>query len=286
MRRTDSAPSGAFSREWLALREDVDRRSRNGEVARTLAGRFALRDHVSVVDLGAGTGANLRATAEHLPQRQSWRLIDKDDALIDESRRLLKAWADRSEERDGRLFLTKGGSTIDVTFASIDLAGDLPRALDGAVDLITASAFFDLVSPSFIQQLARLMTEKRASLYATLTYNGVQRWSPHRPLDSQMSGAFHRHQLGDKGFGPAAGPTAPAHLADQFRVSGYSVIEGDSPWHLDRADRMLIDELVRGHAFAVAETGLVDSKAIEGWVKVQRTGADVGHTDTFAAPAG
>lgn len=284
MRQADSTSSGAFSKEWLALREDVDRRSRNSEVARTLAGRFALRDHVSVVDLGAGTGANLRATAEHLPARQRWLLVDKDNDLIDEARRLLKAWADRSEDKDGALTLTKGSITITVAFEAIDLSRDLPRALDGAVDLVTASAFFDLVSPSFIQQLARLMTEKQACLYATLTYNGVQRWSPHRPLDNQMSGAFHRHQLGDKGFGPAAGPAAAAHLADQFRLSGYSVLEGDSPWTLDRADRMLIDELVRGHAFAVAETGLVDSKAIEGWVKVQRTAAHVGHTDTFAAP--
>ncbi len=284
MRQADSTASGAFSKEWLALREDVDRRSRNSEVARTLAGRFALRDHVHVVDLGAGTGANVRATAAHLPARQSWRLIDKDDALMDEARRRLMAWADHSTGENGALTLSKDGSIISVTFASIDLSRDLPQALDGAVDLVTASAFFDLVSPSFIQQLARLMTANQASLYATLTYNGVQRWSPHRPLDNQMSAAFHRHQLRDKGFGPSAGPAAAGHLADQFRLSGYSVAEGDSPWHLDRADRMLIDELVRGHAFAVAETGLVDSKAIEGWVKVQRTGALVGHTDTFAAP--
>ena len=59
----------------------------------------------------------------------------------------------------------------------------------------------------------------------------------------------------DKGFGPAAGPMAPSHLADQFRLNGYSVLEGESPWDLGRNDRMLIEELVRGHAMAAGETG-------------------------------
>ena len=273
-----------FSTEWLTLREDVDRRSRNRDVANALSARFALRDHINVVDLGAGTGSNLRATADLLPSRQSWLLADKDQALLAAARPRLKAWADRSEETADGLKLFKGHSEISVRFVVLDLAKELDQALAGPIDLVTASAFFDLVSPAFIQSLARAMIDTRASLYATLTYNGVQRWNPHRPLDNQMSGAFHRHQLRDKGFGPAAGPAAAGELADQFRLSGYTIAEGESPWVLDRPDRMLTEELVRGHAMAVAETGIVDSKQIETWVKVQRTGVVVGHTDIFAAP--
>jgi hypothetical protein len=156
--------------------------------------------------------------------------------------------------------------------------------LDGPVDLVTTSAFADLVSADFIRRLAQALETKRCCFYAALTCNGVQHWRPHRPLDNQMSSAFHRHQLRDKGFGPAAGPTAAAVLADQFRLSGFTVLEGDSPWILERSDRMLLEELLRGQAMAVAETGLVEPKAIEAWIKVQRTGAQVGHTDTFAVP--
>lgn len=274
-----------FSKEWLALREDVDLRSRNREVTQTLAARFALREHVTVVDLGSGTGANLRATAPLLPAKQTWVLAERDSSLIAIARNRLKAWADSNEDTADGLRLRKGHSDIGVLFVETDLALDLAAVFhDGDIDLVTASAFFDLTSPAFIKKVVQQSADRRAGFYAALTYNGVQRWSPHRPLDNQMSAAFHRHQLSDKGFGPAAGPMASAEIADQLRMADYTVLEGESPWDLDRGDRMLIDELVRGHAFAVAETGLIGNKQIEDWVRVQRTGAIVGHSDLFATP--
>ena len=273
-----------FSSEWLELREDADRRSRNRDVANALSGHFSLRGHVSVIDLGAGTGTNLRYTAPLLPARQTWLLVDKDATLLQTAKGLLKVWADQSHETADTLTLAKDGRDIRVQFLSIDLASGLAAALEAKADLITSSAFFDLASGKFIHDLVAAAAAKRAAIYAALTYNGIQAWSPHRPLDNRVTAAFHRHQLQDKGFGPAAGPMAATHLSDELRICGYTLIEGDSPWRLDRNDRMLIEELVRGHAMAVSETGLVDAKDIEAWVKVQRTGAVAGHTDIFAAP--
>lgn len=273
-----------FSPEWLALREAADARARNRDVAEALAARFALRETLSVVDLGSGTGANLRATAPLLPARQAWTLTDHDAGLLSTARTRLIAWADTNTSEGDVLHLTKGHAHIAVSFKICDLARDLDNVIAEGTGLVTASAFFDLVSESYIRRLAKAVAQQRAGFYAVLTYNGVQRWSPHRPADNQMASAFHRHMLRDKGFGVAAGPLAPAHLADQFRLNGYTVLEGDSPWRLERGDRMLIEELIRGHAFAVAETGIVDMKTIEAWVKVARNCADVGHIDTFAMP--
>ncbi len=279
-----SEAAAGFSEEWLKLREDVDHRSRNRDVSDALAARLALRDSVRVIDLGAGTGSNLRATAGLLPSKQDWTLVDKDVSLLATARMRLRAWAQSCSEDGAELTLLKSGRSIRVSFAEADLTRDLEMILTRPADLITSSAFFDLTSAEFIRTLVKGVSEARAAFYAALTYNGVQRWQPHRPLDNQMTAAFHRHQLRDKGFGPAAGPSAAAHIADYFKVSGYAVVEGDSPWQLGRNDRMLMDELVRGHAFAVAETGLVATKSIEDWVKVQRTAAVVGHVDIFAAP--
>lgn len=273
-----------FSAEWLRLREPADLRARNTEIADAVAARFALRDSLSVVDLGCGTGSNLRATAPLLPLLQSWTLVDRDEALLDAARNELCAWADRASRDGPALQLHKGRATIDVTFLTCDLSRELDRALAGHPQLVTASALFDLVSAPFIRKLGKAIAAQHAALYAVLTYNGVQRWSPHRPSDNQMSGAFHQHQLRDKGFGPAAGPMAPDLLADQLRLEGYTVLEGDSPWRLSRGDRMLIEELARGTAMAVADTGTVDTKVIEAWIKCARTAADVGHTDTFGVP--
>ncbi len=266
------------------MREGADARARNPDVAEALAARLQLREAVSIIDLGCGSGANLRATAPLLPSRQSWTLVDLDAGLIRCARSTLAAWADEAVADGDELRLRKGAADIVVSFRQADLARDLPAILDGGADLVTASAFFDLTSAEFIRAMARALEQMRASFYGALIYNGVERWTPHRPADNQISSAFHRHQLRDKGFGPASGPMAPAHLADQFRLNGYSVIEGDSPWRLTRGDRMLIEELARGHAMAAAETGLVEAKTIEAWIKAVRTGAEIGHTDIFAAP--
>lgn len=273
-----------FSPEWLHLRESADRAARNSDIANAVSARFALRHEISVVDLGCGTGANLRATAPLLPDKQAWVLIDNDRALLDAARSEIARWADHATDEADVLKIKKGHADIAVTFKALDLAQDLEQAFGTNPALVTASALFDLVSEPFIREVAKLCAERNAAFYTVLTYNGVQRWTPHRPADNQIAGAFHRHQLTDKGFGPAAGPMAPSLLADQFRLNGYSVLEGDSPWVLARNDRTLLQELQRGYAIAAAETNTVDTKTIETWIKVQRHGAEVGHTDIFAAP--
>lgn len=273
-----------FSPEWLDLREAADRRARNAEIANAVAARFALREELTVLDLGAGTGANLRAIATLLPKRQNWVLVDNDRSLTEVATHMLSRWADIARRDGNTLHLSKDGSDIAVTFIVADLADAWAGLPEAGTHLVTASAFFDLVSEDYIGALARRVSTIGAAFYATLTYNGLERWIPHRPADNQVAANFHSHQMRDKGFGPAAGPLAATTLADAFRLNGYIVLEGESPWQLDRSDRMLIDELVRGHAIAATEAGGIDAKTIVGWINVPRTGAVVGHTDTFAVP--
>jgi len=274
-----------FSPDWLALREAADHRSRNRELASALAARLQQREHVSVVDLGCGTGSNLRATSELLPDRQSWTLVDHDPALLAAAKDTLARWADGVEDTGEVLTITKSHKVVTVRFRQADLAADLDAALGSPADLVTASALFDLVSAEYIRRFVGAIVSRRAAFYTVLTYNGIQRWTPHRPADNAMTAAFHRHQMTDKGFGTAAGPMAPSHLADEFRNAGYAVQEGDSPWRLTAPrDAGLIKELADGFAGAVRETGKVDAKTIDAWMKVVRTGAETGHTDTLALP--
>lgn len=276
-----------FDPAWLALREPADHRARNAELAEALSARFALRDTLNIVDLGCGTGSNLRALAELLPATQTWTLVDYDPALLAAARTTLQAWADSAvDDPDGSLALRVKGRALKIRFARHDLNDDLAPVLGDAANLVTAAAFFDLASPAFIKRAAQAVIARRAVFYTVLTYNGIQHWTPKRPADNQMTAAFNRHQMTDKGLGPSAGPTAPAHLADQFRIGGYSVLEGDSPWKLVAPrDAGLIAELATGHADAVAETGAVDARTIEQWRAITHTGAEIGHTDTLAIPA-
>jgi SAM-dependent methyltransferase len=274
-----------FSPQWLALREPVDHRSRSADIVQALAARLQGRQQVAVVDLGCGTGSNLRATAPLLPSEQHWTLVDFDPRLLAVARQTLADWADRAEAGADTLVLTKDARRITVRFHRADLDRELDAALGDKPDLVTASALFDLCSPQFIKAFARAVADRRAVFFTVLTYNGIQRWTPRQPSDPAMIAAFHAHQMTDKGFGASAGPTAPAHLADAFRLSDYTVSEGDSPWVLDSGDIDLVRDLASGFADAVAETRKVDAGTIDAWRRVQRTGAIVGHTDTLAMPA-
>ena len=274
-----------FSPDWLALREPVDHRSRNPQLVRALQARFEGRSTVTVVDLGCGTGSNLRAVAPLLGPEQSWTLVDNDPELLVAARDTLRRWADEATADGDTLRLTRDGRQIAVGFRQANLAQDLEAALGEPADLITASALFDLASPEFIRQVAVAVAARRAAFYTVLTYNGIQRWTPRHPADNAMTAAFHQHQMRDKGFGPSAGPTAPAHLADRFRLGGYGVLEGESPWVLGPGDARLIGELQRGFVEAVRETRALDDKTLDAWAKAPRTGCEVGHTDTLAVPA-
>jgi SAM-dependent methyltransferase len=275
-----------FSPEWLALREAADHRSRHEALARQMAGRFAGSDQITVVDLGCGTGSNLRCTARWLETtHQSWTLVDYDPKLLAAASERLSSWADRAIKDDAGLVLTKGRKTITVAFRQADLTQNLDLALGDKPDLITASALFDLCSQSFISTFAKAVAARKAVFYTVLTYNGEQRWTPAHPSDDALAAAFHAHQITDKGFGGSAGPKAPEALRTAFQAAGYTVREGDSPWVLSNpADERLIGELAPGFAGAVRETGTVEARAVDAWLKIARTGAHVGHTDTLAVP--
>jgi SAM-dependent methyltransferase len=273
-----------FSPDWLALREAADHRSRDTGLAATLTRQFAERDRITVVDIGCGTGSNLRATSVLLGPAQAWTLVDYDPRLLAAARERLATWADEARAVGGILHLRKAGRAITVTFREADLNGDLDLALGRDMDLVTASAFFDLASAEFIARFTHAVAARRATFYTVLTYNGIQTWTPPHPADAEMAAAFHAHQATDKGFGAAAGPLAPQALAGAFKAARYDVAEGDSPWLLGTSDGALLRELVPGFAGAVAATQRVAQTTIDGWLSVARTAAVVGHTDTLALP--
>jgi SAM-dependent methyltransferase len=271
-----------FDAGWLDLREPADHRSRNEELARMLGRHFGRRGQVCVLDLGCGTGSNLRATAPLLAAEQHWTLVDHDQTLLDAAVVRLSAWASAAERRDGQLRLIKGGKQITVRLRRADLARDLEGVFEVRPNLVTASALFDLASADFIAAAAAEVVRSRAVFYTVLTYNGMQRWTPKHEADAAMASAFRSHQVSDKGFGEAAGPIAPALLVAAFDAAGYAVSEGDSAWRLEAGDEALIAGLVPGFVAAVRETSLVPEARVADWLKVHRTGALVGHTDTLA----
>jgi SAM-dependent methyltransferase len=269
-----------FDPGWLALREPADHAARSAVVMQAVARHFAGRDSLRIVDLGCGTGSNLRGTFAHLPDRQKWTLVDYDTRLLDAARKTLGAWADQARETADGLVLTKAGKTLTVSFRQADLSAGVAPVLDAFPDLVTAAALFDLISADWIEGFARDLSARRLPFLTVLTYDGRAVWTPPHEDDAHVHTAFNADMTRDKGFGRAAGGAATAALVAAFGSAGYGTTTGDSPWLLSRAnDAALIDELARGIAGAVP--GSADWLA----ARLNAVTCEIGHTDLLALPS-
>jgi hypothetical protein len=276
-----------FSADWLALREPVDHRSVSPLVRDAMRKWIGPRKQIDIIDLGCGSGSNLRGLAPYLPSAQHWRLVDWDQALLDHAHTAIAEWADGAESSANSLAVRAAGKEIDVAFEQADLMKDYARVLDKPAGLVTAAAFFDLVSAQWIADFCEALAQRRLPLYTVLTYNGKEEWTPPHVNDAAMLAAFHAHQQSDKGFGPAAGPGAIEALRKALEAQDYTVITDESPWRMDRGDARLIAELAAGTARAAVESGQVSESAAAEWLAARRN-ADtcrIGHVDLFAYPS-
>src|SRR5687768_1357360 len=260
----------SFSAEWLALREPADHAARAERLVDMAAAALRGASTVTVVDLAAGTGSNLRYLSVRLPCAQRWLLVDRDPALLEKA--------------------TRGGAPLNVTADAVhaDLAQIDDSLFGGAATpvLVTASALLDLTSPQWLDALAARCRAAHAIALFALTYDGRIACQPDDPMDELVRGLINRHQQRDKGFGPAAGPDATDAAVQAFERHGFTAHRAPSDWELGAESRLLQQQLVDGWAAAAIEMSRRDADAIQAW-RARRTEAiehgtsriDVGHED-------
>lgn len=290
---------GDFSADWLDLREAADAAARaeslnaalDGLLEKRVAGRDAEGARAQIVDLGCGTGSNFRYLRQRLAPTQLWILVDQDDDLLERAAALgsqkgemaRQALPSKVEDLD-----LKG---LSVGICNLDLASELEKLDLTGYDLVTASALMDLVSADWFDRLAERCRQAACLLFPVLTYDGVMDWSPEDPFDATVRTLFNAHQRGDKGFGPALGPAAPAHMEKSLRGLGFQVETARSDWVLDAADSALQTALLEGFAGAALELEPGQEAEIRDWTARRRghlekrdSSLRVGHIDLLARP--
>jgi hypothetical protein len=310
-----------FSAEWLALREPHDAAARAAELvallprpassaqpraALTRAGAAAMAASVSaaapgartIVDLGAGSGANLRWLAPRLGGPQEWRLVDRDAALLAAAERELDRWAKdcgaELESHGAGGALSVRGATFEcrVLRETLDLAADLARLEIPAGALVTSSALLDLVSDAWLAELTRRCRAAAADVCFALSYDGRALCDPIEPEDAEVLELFNRHQRGDKGFGAALGPAAPRRATEALERLRYRVTARPSDWRLGPRAREIQRALVDGWLAASVEIAPHRRHALEAWyrrriahVDAGRSTLVVGHVDLVGSLA-
>jgi SAM-dependent methyltransferase len=302
---------GHFTARWLRQREPFDAIARDAAASRLqLRERLALlrasaTGPLRVIDLACGTGANLRWLAPRLGGDQQWLVVDHDAALLRRWPACLGAASGRSstprhaspQQRtplSTQLPFRGPGFHAKVIRRRLDLARDLERLPWQAVQLVTASAFLDLVSFAWLQRLVAAVVSARATLSVALAVDGRHVWTPRDPDDAEVGALFAAHQHRDKGFhGAALGADAGRALERALRGAGYRVHVARSDWRLDGRDaraRALMQALITGIAAAAGEeqqpraTALVQAWRQRRLARVAHGTLCVGHVDMLAAP--
>ena len=263
----------AFTPDWLALREPVDHRSRAADLVAPLAEWWESRPLRRVLDLGSGTGSNLRYLAPRLPGEQEWTLVDRDSALLDRA--------------TGGAVSVSGVTWVERVIGELDGKG---LELVPEADLVTASAVLDLVTHEWIERLVAACRGVGNAALLSLTWNGTMTWRDPDPYDVLVAEAVRNHQIRDKGMGPALGPAAGPEAEHAFGAVGYGTQLGPSPWRLGAADASLALALIDGWEAAASEERPEDVPLIVGWAERRRAtlesefGLEVGHVDLLALP--
>lgn len=279
---------GTFSAEWLSLREPADRAARAIRLATRVAAALEGRE-ARILDLAAGTGANVRALAEHLSPPQDWLLVDHDTALLGGVRDRMRSWAARSGfqvTEEPEVMLVRGpGVDCRLTTACRDLLSDTAD-LHAGRRLVTASALLDLVSPAWLRELAARCARHRAIVLFPLNYDGRLTCSPAEPEDETIRDLVNTHQRTDKGFGPACGPEAADVARRVLAEAGYDVDVERSDWVLEPDAAALQRPLIGGWADAASAMSPDQASAIDAWrrrrfehVSAGRSRIIVGHVD-------
>lgn len=249
-----------FSAEWLALREPADAAARSSALASfaTVGIKTAMR----ALDLGGGTGANVRYLSSRLRSPQHWTIVDNDAAL-----------------------LARAPAYAETHRADLNAVVDDETLFPGTT-LVTASALLDLVSEEWLAKLVQRCRGANAAVLFALTYDGRIVCSPGEPEDDDVRKLVNVHQKTDKGFGPALGPDAAARAVELLSGAGYTTRQEPTDWKLTADMQMLQRELVTGWAGAASEMAPERSGIVKDWhsrrmahIDAGRSRIVVGHID-------
>jgi hypothetical protein len=262
--------------DWLALREAADVAARSASLTRAVVEQLPRGRPLRAVDLGTGTGSNVRYLMPRLPEdAQQWLLVDRDRTLLTLAIRSLRPV-----------------HSIVVETREMNL-GTLEPRLFFRRDLVTASALLDLVSEAWLGALAGECRAAGATALFALTYNGRSQCVPAEREDEAIRALMNRHQRqNDKGFGTAAGPDAVDVAARCFADAGYQVTREPSDWVLTPDAQELQRQLVEGWASAAREMAPDETAMIDDWLRrrlahiaARRSNITVGHEDLAAWPS-
>lgn len=217
---------------YLAAKTTVDDRALNRQVlaeVRRLMPSYAPR----ILEVGAGLGTMAaRLTEWQVLKAGEYVVLDVDQRLLDDSRHWLAQWAAAAGVRfeplpDGCLV-----GALRVRLVHAELGQYLAATGGGAVDLLVAHAFLDLVDlPTVLPALLGLLAPGGVYWF-TINYDGESVFLPEHPYDDAVLRAYHQDMDERVRFGRPAGDSRTGrHLLGRlYAVGAPPLAVGSSDW--------------------------------------------------------
>lgn len=292
----DHAPgnqAAGFSESWLTLREPFDHEARCKSIDQKL---YSLANQkLRILDLGCGTGSNLRYLLPRLGHDQHWTLVDNDQSLLAAITDNITRWAATQSMQvstEGtRIHIQSDHFSASIDRIVCDIATQLTTLPFSNSDLITGSALLDLTSAAWLDQLAHHAIAENCAVFFVLNYSGKVQWQPPLEDDDLVLQQLNQHQRHDKGFGAALGPDAGFHFAKQLELQGREVLHSNSHWKVSANDAALQLALLEGWAPAAIEVAPHLCEQILDWqekrvqqIRSQNSTLQVNHIDILSFP--
>ncbi|MBW8171557.1 hypothetical protein K0651_00640 [Ornithinimicrobium sp. Arc0846-15] len=264
--KIQSAPIAA---DWLALRRLLDDQARGSTVA-ALGQLIAQRGPInSVIDVGAGTGANTAWLTQHIKamgETPRWILLDHDPHLLN-----------NIDLPPSVPFTTVVGDIADV--ATVAAASSAPC-------LVSASALLDVLTFEAIDSLVGAICKHANAAILALSVTGRLSLSPPHPFDEHLVQAFNNHQS----RGTLSGPAGIEAAATAFAKCQWQVLRVPTPWTLDANSTAMTRRWLQDRVAAASEL-LPDSPELGAWATAREAQLNAGelrviveHEDLLAWP--
>lgn len=284
-----------FDPNWLQERYPFDADARNKEREWEAIHQFAYLDHVHLVDLGTGTGSNVRYYLEQFPQNQTWHCVEEDGALKEmfwqNIKQLAKTEGYELEWNGEALKMSKSGHWVNIHFVEGNL-----MELDSLVDLlrtdfILANAVFDLFSEAQFSELIHIISHHSLSLFFSLNYEGMK-FFPSEEADVFYIDQYNAHMKRPQPFGHGMGPDASQLMEKAFRTALAEVKLGESIWEIGEKDEKMLTYLLGFFEDALADWWKTteEKAAFIAWIgrkktmiQEQQLAANVYHQDVLAS---
>jgi hypothetical protein len=278
---------------WLDERFVHDVKARNQEVEAACFAYFDKLDVIHIMDVGSGTGSTFLALYHKIAMDQNWTFLEQDSSLIEHSiQRICKELEQEGyaiNKADAKIIFTKGSKTIALKTINDSLLNIEQYISDGSINLVTASAIFDLFSIDQYIKFDRIVRQDGCSILSVLNYTGMA-FDPIQEGDDTCIDLYHGHMLRSQHFGIGMGPNCHRDIQQYYSDINANYCEGKSIWHLEPEAKAMHSFILEYMETAISEMpGRPDY--FEDWLSAKRRSSNqtalairVDHFDYFVTP--